>query len=350
MDGTIDLAPEVKYYYQNEPVHFTIEKSGRKPMKKFLALTALALLIGSTAPGFAQWKPAKPVRLVITFGAGGTMDGLGRLIAKKIKEQKDWNIVVENKGGASGLLGLLDVKGSAADGYTVGMSSTGQFALDPHLVKDARAKAGDFDYLGTAGVIEYALVVGKDAPFNDLKSMAEWSRKNQPVRFSVTGKALELIMERLSQQFDFKYVASPTSGSAQSFQLVLGGHADVTLSGGLHVPYVQSGEVKAIGVTGEKQADYAPNAKTIKQQGSDFSATNYFLFFVPKGMPAEIKDTLAKVIDDAVQSEEVVAMMKRQYNPHVNLGQKGAVNAIVEEEKMWLKLLSTSKTMKKESD
>jgi tripartite-type tricarboxylate transporter receptor subunit TctC len=319
-------------------------------MRKLVILAALALLAGSAGQSLADWSPKKPVRLVISFGAGGTMDGLGRLIAKKIKEQKDWNIVVENKGGAQGLLGLLDVKGSPADGYTVGMSSTGQFALDPHLVKDAKAKAGDFDYLGTAGVIEYALVVGKDAPFTDLKSMAEWSRKNTPVRFSVTGKALELVMERLSQTFDFKYVASPTSGSAQSFQLVLGGHADVTLSGGLHVPYVESGEVKVIGVTGEKQAGYAPNAKTIQQQGADFSASNYFLFFVPKAMPQDVKDTLAKVIADAVQSEEVVAMMKRQHNPHVNLGQKGSLEAITVEEKMWLKLLATSKTMKKESD
>ena len=163
---------------------------------------------------------------------------------------------------------MQEIKDAAPDGHTIGIVSTSLFALMPALTPPTRYKAEDLDYLGTIGTIEYALVVGKDAPYDDLAGIAAFAKKSGAVTFSATGKVLELTMERLAQHFDFKFVSGPTSGSAQSLQLVLGGHAHATISGGVHVPYIETGKAKSIASLSSVRADYAPNARTLQEQGA----------------------------------------------------------------------------------
>lgn len=309
-----------------------------------LAVWLAVSAFGGFDKAHANWKPTKPVRIVIGFGAGGTTDVLGRLVTKKMEDLRGWKIIVENKTGASGALAVVDIKNATPDGYTVGLVSTALFSLTPYLTATSQFYAEDLDYLGTIGTIEFALVVGKDAPFDDLAGMAPFSKKNGPITFSSTARVGELTMERIAEHFGFKIVSSSTSGSAQSLLLVLGGHAQATISGGVHVPYIESGKAKIVASLSDARADYALNVKTLREQGAgDVTLSEYFLFFSPKGMPSDAKAAWATAIDDAVNTPEVKEHVAKLFSRRINLGAEGARADVMRQSKAWRDWLEKSK-------
>jgi len=286
-------------------------------------------------PAAAEWQPERPIRVVIPYGAGGGIDVLGRLLLNEVEEQTGWTLVVENKTGGGGALGSLEVKNADPDGYTIGLSATAIFALDPNVPGvDVGYTPADFDFLGSIGLIEFALVAGKDAPFNNLAELAAYS-KEKPVRFTATGRPLELSMELMADDFDIEYVSSPTSGSAESLQLVLGNHADVTISGGLHIPYVQSGDMKVITLLAENRHGYAPQALTLPEQGGKLPMQNYYIFNAPHGLPDDVKATLAEAIDNALNSQAVRDYLASVYMTPHNLGPDGTTANVLSESEVW---------------
>ncbi|MCP4559079.1 MAG: tripartite tricarboxylate transporter substrate binding protein [Bosea sp.] len=309
------------------------------------ALLALAVAAVAT-PAAHAWEAKKPIRVVIGYGAGGSTDAIGRLTFKKIEDQKGWRFIIENKAGAQGALAAMEIKNAPADGYTIGLLSTGNFALDPYLSKAIQYKPEDLDYIGTIGKIEYALVAAKNAPYNNLQELAAHTKKNGPVSFSSTGKILDLAMERISEKLGITFVSAPTSGSAQSVQLVLGGHANVTISGGVHVPYMQSGQLKAIALMSTGKADYAPGVKNAVDQGGGFVIDNYFLLVAPKNLPADARAALAEAIDAAVKSPEVGDYAAKTFNTRLNLGPDGSTEDVMAQSRAWREWLPNSKLAK----
>lgn len=313
---------------------------------KVRMLLGIALAVFAAVPVSHAWDAKKPIRVVIGYGAGGSTDAIGRMTFKKIEDQKGWKFIVENKSGAQGALAAMEVKNAPADGYTIGLLSTGNFALDPYISKSIQYKPDDLDYIGTIGKIEYALVAAKNAPYNNLQELAAHTKKNGPVSFSSTGKILDLSMERIAEKLGIAFVSAPTSGSAQSVQLVLGGHANVTVSGGVHVPYVQSGQLKAIALMSTGKADYAPGVGNSLEQGGGFAIDNYFLLFAPKGMPADVRKALAEAIDAAVNSPEIGEYAAKTFNTRVNLGPQGATDDVSAQSRAWREWLPNSKLAK----
>ena len=278
--------------------------------------------------------------MVVPFAAGSSTDGLARVVANQLQAQQGWTIVVENMAGAQGRIGAASVKNAAPDGLRIGVHSTVGFAFDPFVDKEKAYKPGDFEYLGTIGTIEYALVAQSGAPYSDLKSLADWSKANRPIRFSGTGPSLELAMMKIAEHFGFKVVTAPTSGSGESMQLVLGGHADVTLSGGVHVPQIKAGNLKAIAMLQDRRADYAPDARTIREQGVNFSVLNNFMVFAPKGLPAAVKTKIVQALDQAINSDAVKDLAAKMGSVHGNLGAEGSTRTVEEQTKMWEALLA----------
>ena len=315
-------------------------------MKNYLKIICLAAtLLGVTTVAHA-WEPKAPIRVIIGYGAGGSTDVIGRLMLKKIEDQKGWKFIVENKTGAQGGLAANEIKNAPPDGYVIGILSNANFALDHLISKSSTYMPEDFHYLGTIARIEYALVAAKDAPYNNLAELAEYTKKNGPISFSSTGRVLELTMERISQKLGIEFVSAPTSGSAQSVQLVLGGHANVTISGGVHVPYVESGQLKSIASVTGGRADYAPDIGTSMEQGGGFVLENYFLLAGPKNLPPDVAKAIEDAIDEAVKSQEVGDYAAKTYNTRGNRGSKQSTEDVMTQSREWREWLPNSKSTK----
>ena len=235
----------------------------RQNAMALVAVTLAAALFGG--PARAEWKPTGPVTIIIPFGAGGSTDVFGRVFAAELETQTGWNVLVENRPGAGGVIGQLEVVNAAPDGQTLGLSSTSMFSMQPFMEGGSDELQPDsVDFLGTLSMIPYAIVAGAQAPFDDLKSLADYSKTNGPAKFSSTSEQLTLGMEQLAKEVGIAFVSAQTSGSGESLQLVAGRHADFTISGGVHVPFVLDGRMKVLAHFTDERGSYAADATTVE--------------------------------------------------------------------------------------
>jgi tripartite-type tricarboxylate transporter receptor subunit TctC len=300
-----------------------------------LALLAAPLFAPRLLRAQAAWQPRRSVRIIVGFAAGGTTDVIGRVVAKVIESQRGWTIVTENKGGAGGTIAATEVKNARPDGYTIGLFSTSVFGLDPFLGNQASYGPDDFDYLGTIGSIEYALVAGKNSPITDIASMVAQARQKGSVSLSATGRLQELVANRISKQFGIEIISVQTRGSGESLQMVMGGHVDVTISGGVHVPAVLAGDIRSIAAITDARHGYAPNVPTLKEQGVDLSLRNFFQYAAPKNLPPEVRATWEAAIDQAVNTPEIAEAAAKAYSTRGNLGAEGSAREIRIQSEVW---------------
>lgn len=309
----------------------------RRFLIKSSMLAAIAAMTTAvmTEQAAAQWKPTRSIRVVVPFGAGGTSDVITRAVVNQMEKQTGWQFVVENKVGAASALGMQEIMRAKPDGYTIGFSATSLVSLEPFFPgANSPYTAADFDYLATTGSIPFGLVVNKDAPYNDLKGMGEFS-KTKPIRFLSTGRPLQHAMEQLKEQFGIQFVSSNTASANEAIPQIMGGHADATIDGGIFANFVKDGRVKMITILDTKRGVYAPNVPTLIEQGGKLPFSNYRMFIAPKNLPAEVKKALADALDKAINSDEVKAYHATIYNPVENLGPEGTLKDINSQIVIW---------------
>lgn len=306
-------------------------------MRKIIPAALGAAMVALMAvPAHAEWEPGKPITIIIPFGAGGSTDIFGRLFAAEMEKQTGWTILVENRPGAGGVIGQLEVLKAEPDGYTIGLSSSTLFSMQPYMPDGSpELQPENADFLGTFSLIPYAIVAASDAPFDDLKSLAEYSQANGPAKMSSTSAQLTVGMEQLGEEMGIDFVAAQTSGSGESLQLVAGRHADFTISGGVHVPYIQDGRMKVIAHFVDDRGGYAPDAPTVEEQGGTLPLRNYFLFNAPKGMDPEVKDAIATAIDSATKSQAAEDYARSIFVTIKNLGPEGSQEHVMTEAAKW---------------
>jgi tripartite-type tricarboxylate transporter receptor subunit TctC len=230
---------------------------------------------------------------------------LGRLVAANVEENTGWNVVVENKPGGGGVAMLSGLMNAKPDGLTIGLAVN-----VPILIN--LAKRGDklpfnidsFDYLGTITKAEVALVAKADAPFDDIDGVVALSKKKK-VAIAFDASTQQMIMSAVKNQagVDFKFVKHKSG--AEQIQSILGGHVDVGCPAGAHIKYLKSGDLKMIAAFGKDRYSYAPEAKTLVESGYNYYVDPYYYLAAPKGLPADVKTTLADVFDKAIHSDKV---------------------------------------------
>lgn len=308
----------------------------RRFVVKLLTLAALAATTFAIAgEAVAQWKPTRAVRIVVPYGAGGTGDVIARTIASQMEKQTGWQVVVENKTGGAGAVGMQEIMRARPDGYTIGYSATSVVALDPFFPgANTPFTYQDYDYLATTGPIPFGMVVNKDLPFDDLKGMAEYS-KTKTLRFLSAGRPVQLAMDQMGETFGIKFVTSNTPSVAEAIPQIMGGHADLTIDGGFFVAFVKDGRVKMITILDTERPAYAPNVRTLEEQGGKIPFMNYRVFITPKGVPADARAALAEALDKAINTPEVKAHHDTIFNPVRNLGPEGSQKDVVTQAEKW---------------
>jgi len=293
------------------------------------SVAALGMILSPVMGLSEDWAPKGSIKLQIGFGAGGSTDTLGRIVAAKVEENTGWNVVVENKPGGGGVAMLSGLMNAKPDGSTLGLAVN-----VPILIN--LAKRGDqlpfkidtFDYIGTITKGEVALVAKADAPFNDIDGFIALAKKKK-LAIAFDAITQQMIMSAVKNQagVEFKFVKHKSG--AEQIQSILGGHVDVGCPAGAHIKYLQSGDLKMIAVFGKDRYSYSTETKTLIESGYNYYLDPYYYLAAPKGLPADVKATLAKAFDKAIQSDKVKTAIANTLKAQpYNLGPEGTLKML----------------------
>ena len=280
-------------------------------MKLGRCLTAFALACAATL-ALAQPYPARPVKLIVPFPPGGGTDIYGRVVANKLGEANKWVVVVDNKPGAGGNIGVDAAAKAAPDGYTMVVGQTSNLAIAPSLyAKLPYDPVKDLVPVVLLGTGPVAVVVRADSPYKSLKDLLDAARaKPGAVTFATPGNGTvaHLTGVRLQKAAGVKLEHIPYKGTAGAIPDLLNGSVDAYLAS---VPSVQShlasGNMRALAVSSAKRSPILPNVPAIADTFPGFDAVTWFGVLMPAGTPAPMVARMNEAINAALKSPDVRA-------------------------------------------
>lgn len=272
-----------------------------------VVLAAVAALV--TTGASAQAYPTKPVRVVIPFPPGGTLDTLGRALAQKLSEQMGQQFVVENKAGGNGIIGADLVAKAPADGYTL-LFNASTFVTAPMTMKQVPYTIeGDFTPVALVAKAPLSVAIAKDRPITDVRSLIAYAKANgDKTTFAVgsIGSAGHLATEMLKRAGGIQYTVVPYKGTAPAFQDLLGGRIDGFIDpilGSLN--YYKAGQLKVIAVTSATRTPNLPDVPTVAETIPGYEAYSWYGLWGPAKLPADIAARLNAEVNKALASAEM---------------------------------------------
>ena len=265
------------------------------------AVLAAPLLTGAPAALAADAWPSQPVRLVVPFPPAGGTDVLSRLVFNKVGAATHWTVVVENRAGAGGNIGLDTVAKARADGYTVGMGQTANLAINPSLYPKMPYDAvRDFTPVVLVSAQPVVVIVRQDAPFKTLADLVAAGKAKQLSMASAgTGTVGHLTGEMFQRRAGIKALHVPYKGASPALTDLMGGQTDFYFATPpIALPMLKAGKLRALAVTSAKRSPFLPDIPTIAESGVPvFDVSSWYALFLPPKTPAEI---VGKVYIDAV--------------------------------------------------
>jgi tripartite-type tricarboxylate transporter receptor subunit TctC len=258
-----------------------------------VALFIFGILAVVGERSLAEDWPERPVKIVVGFPPGGTIDIIARELAQKFSESFRQSFYVENRPGASGNSGTDYVAKSARDGYTLLMGSEIQFAIAPNFDSTLPYKVNDFAPISLVAIMDFVLAAHPSLAANNVRELVTLA-KEQPGKINYgsagPGSTHELAMEQLQQRSGFKLTEIPYRGTGQALPDLLSGRIQVMLVGvAAGLPYLHSGQLKALAVGTLERIEALPEVPTIAEQGfPDFEATVSAGLYAPAETPKEI--------------------------------------------------------------
>ncbi len=273
-------------------------------MKYWLFLVALAF----SSPALAQGYPAKPIRFLVPFPPGGSADLMVRAIAPRMSDKLGQPVVVENRAGAGGMIGVDAVAKAPADGYTIGLAAAGALSSNIHLYPSMPYHPEkDLAPISMLAMIPFFLVAHPSQPAS-LKELIEKAKAGQlSYGHGGQGSTMHLAGELFNMMGQVKIQAVPYKGSGPVAADVLGGQVPL---GVVDVPsaiaHVKSGKIRALAVTTKRRISAAPDVPTFEQAGlPGYEAIGWFGAAAPAGTPVELIKRLNSEITTALSSPEV---------------------------------------------
>ena len=278
-----------------------------------MRLAHAVLLVAAGFMPFAtcgQPYPARPIRIIIPFPPGNTVDIMARLIGPKLTERLRQNVIVDNRAGASGQLGLELAAHAAPDGYTIVGGQGGNLVVAPHTYKKLPYDPiRDFTPIALSTTNYLALVTHPTVPFKSVKDLVVYA-KAHPGKLSVAtngeGGFPHMTIELLRTMAGFTYLHVPYKGSAEIATQLIGGHVDAAVDGitGL-APHIRSGKLRLLGVTNPTRVPQFPDAQAIAESVPGYDSRGWFGFLAPAGTPREIVSVLNREINRAIALPDV---------------------------------------------
>jgi tripartite-type tricarboxylate transporter receptor subunit TctC len=285
--------------------------STRRHLLGTAAAGAAALALPSLAR--AQAFPARPIRYICPWPAGGSTDAVIRAIAESAGKTLGQQVIVENKPGAGGMLGANELVSAKPDGYTLSQLPHGVFRI-PHMQKTTFDTLNDFTWIACLTGYTFGLVVPADGPIKSIADLVAYAKAN-PGKFTYgstgTGTSPHLAVEEFAQRAGIQLNHIPFKGNADNMQAILGGHTMAASDATGWAPHVASGKLRLIATYGSKRTKRWPDVPTLDELGYKTVSDSPFGVCGPKGMDPAITRTLHDAFRKTLEDPAVLAMFDK---------------------------------------
>ena len=291
---------------------FASNPSALKPRRTLLCAAAATVLLGMAAgPLSAQENfPTKPIRFIVPYAPGGTTDLVARTVGAHMAQALGQPVVIENRAGAGGNIGMDAVAKAAPDGYTVGMGAISTNALNPHIYKkmpfDPRK---DFTSVGLLGNSTIVLEAGPALPVKNVAELVAYLQKHPGTPYSTAGAgtSMHLAGVLFAQMSKTDLVHVPYKGSAPLITDLLGGQVPVAFDNlPASLPHIQAGKLRALAVAGPQRSPALPDVPTLAEAGlPGYAVEPWFGVYGPAGLSPTVTQRLNKALADALADPAV---------------------------------------------
>jgi tripartite-type tricarboxylate transporter receptor subunit TctC len=280
-------------------------------MHTFTRRTALAALAALAAPAFAQVWPAKPLRIIVPYPTGGISDLVARAIGERMAQRLGQPVIVENKAGASGTIGMAALAKAQPDGYTLAFSAISPLTLSPAVGKVPYDAENDFTPVASVMVSPVLLLATPAAAARDFRELMTRARDwPESIRWATSGQASlgHLMLEQLQAAAKVRMVHVPYKGGGHQVADALSGQFEVLSvnAGPTLTDHIRSGRLRPLAVGAPKRLDTLPQVPTLAELGyPSANLSSHFGFFAPANLPLRILDRLNSEVNAALELPEV---------------------------------------------
>jgi tripartite-type tricarboxylate transporter receptor subunit TctC len=281
-------------------------------------MVAAAMLAAACLPAFAQNYPSKPIRLIVPFPPGGGNDVIGRVVGAKLAERWGQQVIVDNRGGANGMIGLQMLMQAPPDGYTIAVGAAGPLAVNPSLyAKMPYDSLRDFTPITNAANFPLLLVVHPSVNAHNVRELIALA-KAEPGKlncaFPGVGNSAHLAAELFNSMAGVKIVTVAYKGTGPTITDVLAGQVQMTFSSIPSVlPHVQANKLRALAIGNLKRISALPDIPTIAESGvPGYEAYSWVGIVGPAGMPKAITEKLNHEIVDILHVKQVGDSLTQQ--------------------------------------
>jgi tripartite-type tricarboxylate transporter receptor subunit TctC len=277
---------------------------------RYLLVALIALM--PAPPVWAQAWPSKAIRVVVNFPAGGTTDMMARAFTQKLSDTLGQPVVIENRGGAGGTVGMEVVARAAPDGYTLLASSGSPVVVGPHLYKLNFDVGRDLTPIAPMGRILTILVVRPTLPVKTTQELIAYMRAN-PGKLNYgsvgSGSTLHIHAERMLRATKTQATHIPYKGAAELLTSLLGSQVDFAFDSGLTIPHIKSDKLRLLAVVAATRSPLFPDTPTLLEAGIEAEGDALFGVYAPAGISRDIVLRLNREIGRIMQTPEARAVL-----------------------------------------
>jgi len=268
------------------------------------------------APAHAEWSPKGPIKFWIGFGAGGGTDTQARALAEELEALKGWRIIPENKAGGGGAVMAAQLKNEPADGQTLGLAINTTF--DFATIGNENISIDDFTYITMTAGSQMAVLARADSGWKNLEDMVAAAKSGTKIVWANWGNQVQAGAEMVAQHYGIQVNHLRGKGGKSAINALVAKDANVGWGGGVQGPLVAAGELVILASAEPQPLVQAPNQKTLIDRGvMDTGLGFQFLLAGPKGMKAEVRDSIAAAIHAVLSNPEskTAKFITKQYPP-----------------------------------
>lgn len=288
----------------------------RKMVSHACMLAAGALLITGTLTAQAADKfPEKPITLIVPYAPGGSTDILGRLISDRLSKHFEQSVVVENRSGADGTLGVVHTRRQKPDGYNLTMLPL-TVLRQPHLIDVSYDPIEDITWISSMANYNYAIAVPWDSPRENIDDLIAAVKEN-PGKYNYAGSSpyssnnLAMVEFARKADLDWQYIAF--KGDIDGINALLGNHVDIISSTVTSLmPFVEDKRLRPLAVAGPQRSPDLPDVPTLKEQGYEVALTSPLGLGGPAGMDPEVVAILDEAIKEALEDPDFIETAQKQ--------------------------------------